>query len=178
MIGMWFCFIGFLFIFLDFEITLAGGTTVNFIPDFLGYALLSLGVFHLGHENGRFSRCRITALVALVLSAGTFVLDLLALPLPPTAELIIGILMTVVSLYITYEFSEGTKALERSLYKKLDADKISAAWVILSMTSLLEFLVLYFPAVFIPCYALHWLAVAWFESSVFHFSRKLSGKER
>ena len=37
--------------------------------------------------------------------------------------------------------------------------------------------VLYALAVVLPCYLVHWLAVAWFESATFHFERKLSGKE-
>ena len=171
-------FFGFLLVFLDFNITLAYGGVLNVLPDFLGYALLTFAAVRVGHENSHFQRLRAVTAVAFVLSIGEFVLNLLALSLPKVAELVISIAMTVVALYIAYEFSEGAKSLERSLSRKLDADKISAAWIILSMTSLLEFLVIYFPAVALPCYLVHWLAVAWFESATFHFERKLTGKEK
>ncbi len=170
-------FWGFLLVFLDFNIQLSYGGVLNALPTFLGYTLLLLATWRFGHENEHFRRLKLLAPIALALSVGEFVLDLLALPLPKVAELIISIVMTVAALYIAYEFAEGAKALERSLYKKLDADKISAAWIILCMTSLLEFLIIYIPTVALPCYLLHWLAVAWFGSATFHFERRLAGKE-
>ncbi len=170
-------FLGFLFVFLDFNISLGYGGVVNLIPAFLGYAILFFANRRFGHENGHFRRLRLFTVIAFVLSAAEFTLNLIALPLPKVVELVISVIMTVVALYIAYEFAEGAKELEQSLYKKLDADKISAAWIILSMTALLEFLVLYIPAVMLPCYLVHWLAVAWFESAIFHFERKLLGKE-
>ena len=174
---MKYCFFGFLFVFLDFNITFAYGGTVNFLPNFLGYLLLFLAARRYGHENDHFHRLRLFSLIAFVLALGEFVLDLAPLVLPTVAVLVISVVMTAMALYLAYEFAEGAKALERSLYKKFDADKISAAWIILSMTSLLEFLVLYLPAVALPCYLVHWLAVAWFESATFHFEKKLAGKE-
>ena len=170
-------FLGFLFVFLDFNLPLAHGGEVNLIPAFLGYAILFFSNRRFGHENGHFRHLRLFTVIAFFLSAAEFTLDLIALPLPKVAELVISVVMTVAALYIAYEFAEGAKELERSLYRKLDADKISSAWIILSITSLLEFLVLYLPAVVLPCYLVHWLAVAWFESATFHFERKLSGKE-
>ena len=170
-------FLGFLFVFLDFNLPLGYGGQINLIPAFLGYAILFFTNRRLGHENGHFRRLRITTAIAFILSTAEFALDLIALPLPKVVELVISVVMTIAALYIAYEFAEGAKDLERSLYKKLDADKISSAWIILSMTALLEFLVLYLPDAMLPCYLVHWLAVAWFESATFHFERKLLGKE-
>lgn len=174
---MKYSFLGFLFIFLDFKITFAYGGTVNFLPNFVGYLFLFLAVRNYGHENDHFRRLRLFSPIAVLLSLAVFVLELLPFSLPTAATLVISVAMTAMALYLAYEFAEGAKALERSLYKKFDADKISAAWIILSMTSLLEFLVIYLPAVALPCYLVHWLAVAWFESATFHFEKKLAGKE-
>ncbi len=169
---MLYYFFGFLLILLDFPITLGYGGTLNAIPDFLGYGLLLLATRRYGQENEHFRRLRLGAYITLPLSVAEFALDLSALVLPTVATLAIGVVMTVASLYITYEFSEGAKALERSLYKKFDADKISAAWIILCMASLLKYLAIYMPSVLLPCTLVHLLAIVWFESAVFHFERK------
>lgn len=170
-------FLGFLFVFLDFNLPLGYGGILNLLPSFLGYAILFFASRSLGHENEHFRRLRFATAIAFFFGVAEFTLDLAALSLPKAAELVISVIMTVTALYIAYEFAEGAKGLERSLYKKLDSDKISAAWIILSMTALLEFLVLYLPKLALPCYLVHWLAIAWFGSATFHFERKLSGKE-
>lgn len=170
-------FFGFLLIFLDFNITLSYGGVLNLLPAFLGYALLILASVRMEDKNEHFRRLKLFSPVALALSASVFVLDLTAIALPKVAELVISILMTIASLYIAYEFAEGAKALERSLYKKMDADKISSAWIILSMASLLMFLTIYFEDVLLPCAFVKLLAIAWFESATYHFERRLEGKK-
>ena len=171
-------FFGFLFLFLDFNISLPYGGVLNLLPAFMGYALLILATVRMGYENPHFRRLKCLAPVACVLSMGVFVFNLTAISLPKVAELIMSVVMTFASLYIAYEFAEGAKALERGLYKKLDADKISAAWIILSMASLLMFVSIYFENVFLPCLLIKLLAVAWFESATYHFERKLKTKKQ
>ena len=175
---MWYYFFGFLFIFLDFKLDLGYGGTLNCLPSFVGYLFLSVGSRRLSHENDHFRRLRLWSPILCVLSACEFVLSLLTIPLPKATVLVISILLTAASLYVTYEFAEGAKSIERSLYKKLEADKISTAWIILCMTALLEFLIYYFPSVALLCYFVHWLSIAWFASATYHFIRKLSGKEK
>lgn len=168
---MTYYFFGFLFLFLDFGIQFPYGGTLYLVP--IGYALLILASMRLGHENDRFRRLKLLTPIAFVLSLGVFVLKLCALSLPMVAELVISVVMTVASLYVAYEFAEGAKALERSLYKKLDADKISAAWIILAMASLLTFLSIYFKDVALPCAFVKLLAIVWFEVATYQFERKL-----
>lgn len=173
---MMYAFWAFLFIFLDFDIPLAYGGILNASPALLGYAILFLANRKYRHENKHFHRLRWLSPIAFLLGVTEFTLDLLVLPLPKVAELVISVVMTVTALYIAYEFTEGVKELERSLYKKLDADKLSAAWIILSMTSLLEFLAIYIPNVMLPCALVHLLAIVWFESTTVKAARKLTGK--
>ena len=176
---MWLYFFGFFFVFLDFSFALPGGTgSINFMPDFIGYALLFFASLALRHENNSFKRLRFVSAIATALSLAEFFLNLFGVLLHPGIELAFGVLMTVGSLYITYEFSEGAKTIERGAYKKLGAGKISSAWTFICISSLLLFATTFLPYAAIPCYLLHWLAFAWFESSIFHFNRKLSGKEK
>lgn len=174
---MWYYFFGFLFVFLDFEIPI-GGVNFNFQPDFIGYLLVMLGNRRLSHENDSFRRLRILTPIAFALSLAQFVLLLVFYDAPAPVALVIRIVSTVCALYITYEFAEGAKTIERSLYKRLEADKISTAWIILCLTSLLNFITFYFPDVSLLCLFVHWVSMAWFESATYHFIRKLNGKEK
>ena len=169
-------FFGFLFLFLDFDIQFPYGGTLYLAP--IGYGLLILASMRLGHENDRFRRLKLLTPIAFVLSLGVFVLKLCALSLPAVVGPVISVVMTVASLYVAYEFAEGAKALERSLYKKMDADKISAAWIILAMASLLTFLTIYFEAVKLTCALVKLLAIIWFESAIYHFERKLKETQK
>lgn len=174
---MWLCFIAFFFIFLDASFALPSGAgTVNFIPDFIGYALLFVAKTAHTQANDHFRRMRLASAVAAVFSLAEFFLNLFGVPLYEGIELAISVLMTAASLYITYEFAEGAKAIERATYKKLDADKIASAWSFLCISSFLLFLTVFLPYAALPCYLLHFLAFAWFQGSLFHFNRKLAGK--
>ena len=168
-----YCFIGFLFVFLDFSLTLPHGGALNLLPDFLGYALVAWGVSRLRHKNAHLRRASIAACAVFVLPLLEFVLNIAKVTMTKPLELALSISLTAAALYVSYEVTEGAKALERTLYKKLETDKLSAAWMILCITSLLEYLTLYLPDVALPCYIVHWIAVIWFESALFHFERAL-----
>lgn len=167
-------FFGFLLLLLNFSVELAYGGTLNAIPDFLGYGLLLIASTRDLRENAHFQRQRMATAIALPLSVIEFVLILLPLSLAPILVLIVDVIMTLASLYIAYEFAEGAKALEKKRYQKFDADKISAAWFILTMASLLQYLAAYLPSVALPCLAVYLLSIVWFESAVFGFEKKRS----
>ena len=169
-----YCFIGFLLVFLDFNIKLPIGGALNLFPDFLGCAIIIWGLSRFRYKNAHFRRAAFAAWVLVFPALLEFVLNLAAVSLPKPVELALSICLTLAALYVSYEFTEGAKELERTLYKKFETDKISAAWMILCITSLLEYLTLYLPEVALPCYVVHWLAVIWFESAVFHFERALA----
>ena len=75
---MWYCFFGFLLVFVDFSLALPNGGSINLLPGFLGYALVFVGALGLGHENERFRRMRLATVIAFVISALQFVLAIYA----------------------------------------------------------------------------------------------------
>lgn len=174
---MWYYFFGFLFVFLDFDVTI-GGVTLYLQPDFIGYLLVMLGNRRMHHENDHFRRLRILTPVAFLLSLAQFILLLVLPSAPAPVALVTRIVTTVCALYITYEFSEAAKTIERGQYKKLEADKISTAWVILCMTALLNFVSFYFPDVSLLCLVVHWASMIWFEIATHHFIKNLNGKKK
>ena len=171
---MLYFFFGFLLVFLDYPIALAYGGALNLIPDFLGYGLLLLAGRRLVEENAHFRRLTIGARIALFLSLAEFALNLLPLSLPTPVTLLADIAVTLASLYISFEFAEGAKAYEHRRYKKMDAEKISAAWLILCMASILQYIMLYLPAVALPSLLLFLLAVVWFCSATLRFEKMLT----
>ena len=176
---MWLYFFAFFFVFLDFPITLPNGVaSVNLMPDFVGYVLLFLARPTARHEGNSFRRLHLAALPIAALALAEFFLNLFGVALPLAVELPISILMTACALYVTYEYSEGVKDIQRCLFKRLGADKVASAWAFLCISSLLLFIVTFFPAASLPAYLLHWLAFAWLEGSIYHFNRRLSGRER
>ena len=170
---MWFYFIGFLFVFLDFDIPLAYGGSLNAMPDFLGYALLLLASRFWQYENEHFRRSRIATLVVFCVSPAEFVLSLTALTLPTPLKLVLSLLMTAGALYVSYEFAEGAKALEQNQYKRLEADKLGSAWFILAASSLLRIVAFYFPSVALTSEVLHLIAVIWFSTATYGFLKHL-----
>ena len=172
-------FLGFLLVFPDYPIELAYGGVLNVIPDFLGYAILLLACLRDARENVHFRRMRYATFVALPLSIAEFSLALAVPTTQATVSVVMGVALTVVSLYVTYTYAEGAKALEKRRYQKLDADKIASAWFILTMASLLMYLALYLlPAVLLPCNLVYILAILWLEGAVFQFEKKLSSQKR
>ena len=172
---LWY-FFAFFFLFLSFEWQLPFGT-VDFLPDFIGYTLIIIGSFQLRHENSRFLRSRRVAFVLLVITAALFGLDLFGVVIDRVIRLALNTFITVSGLYTAYEFTEGCKTLERSLETNVGASNLSSAWIILCMGNFLLFFIEFLPALALPCLLLHLLAFSWFESSIFHTNRRLSGKE-
>ena len=170
---MWYFFWGFLFIFRDFSLTLPTGGSVNLMPSFLGFALLLLGARQTESENEHFHRILLASVAALLISAAQFVFAIFAFS---AVELVLFILSTAAALYITYEFTEGAKKIERSRYKKFGTDKLSTAWILLCMTALLGFLVPFMPTISLTQMLVHLLALTWFETSVYSFIRALQGR--
>lgn len=168
---MWYFFFGFLFVFVEFtlDVPLTGGK-IDLLPSFLGFVLLFLGTQSMRTENEHFRRARPFALIALLLGAAQFAFALIGYTV---VELILFILATAATLYISYEFTEGVKKIERSRYKKLGADKLATAWIILCMTSLLGFLVPLLPDITLTQLLVDLIAVIWFESSIFKAARAL-----
>ena len=167
---MWCFFWGFLFIFVDFSLALPTGGSVNLMPSFLGFALLLLGARQTESENEHFRRILLASVAAIIISAAQFVFAIFAYT---TVELVLFIFSTAAALYITYEFTEGAKKIERSRYKKFGTDKLGTAWIILCMTALLGFLVPFMPTISLTQMLVHLLALTWFETSVYSFIRAL-----
>lgn len=166
---MGYFFFGFLLALINFPITVGNGT-VDILPSFVGYLLLLLGCRAIGHECERFKRVKIAAIVLGVFSLAQFFLDALSLwpaEIPEIVRTVISIAVTLMALYISYEFTESMKIVERSFSKPLGVSQLATAWTLLCIGTVLYSFGAFLEDLILLCFILHILAVAWFLTSLY-----------
>ena len=163
-------FIGFLFIFLDFPVTI-GQATINFIPDFVGYIFLLFGCHTIGKESNHFIPVRIVSFILALWGVANFVLSLIAFEFNTYVNMIVNIVVALGALYLTYEFTEGVKEYELAIGKPIGAAQLSSAWILLCMGNLIFYFSFFFEALTLICILLQLLSLIWFEYAVFSIWR-------
>ncbi len=141
---MRYIFMGFLFVFLDFNINI-GASQIGLIPDFIGYIFIYLGLGELTDLNPRFEKARP---FATVMAGYTGVLYLLALMGIGTGEVlgfILGLASTLISLYISYNIVMGIKEYETQSSRFLNAAGLYTAWTVLVILTLGSYLLFIIP---------------------------------
>ena len=159
-------FFGFIFLFLDYSVTL-GGRTVQLIPAFVGYFLITVGAAHMTKKHPGFRKVRNLSAVLVFWSAVVFLLDIF----PPSehAQYIlfaVGLLSTVFALYLTHLFTVAIHKTEGQEGRALNGDKLSSGWALLTMTSVLSYAGLLLESLVFPCLVLQIAGTVWFLSSV------------
>jgi hypothetical protein len=139
-------FIGLLLIFLDFHLNL-GNSKIGLLPDFIGYFILSSGLFDMAEESPLFLKVKPHATGMAIYSAILYFMDLVGF----TAELgvfsyLLAILSTIVSLYISYHIVMGVKEMEENRNALFNAQSLKSTWTVLAVFSILSLLSLPIPA--------------------------------
>ena len=163
-------FAGMMFVFLSFEIRL-GAPTVHFpggtfeiiqsphilglIPDFIGYALMASGLKELKAFSARFSKIIPLVIIMIIVSIITYVMDLLGFRhevasfenLMPTDFITIAliVILTAISLFISFNIIWGIKDIESSRMANLNSDKLYLAWKIKAILTMI-----FLGAIFVP----------------------------
>ena len=108
--GLSFVAFGFLFTLVNLNLTL-NGTTVNVIPDFIGWALLFRAYDMLGHYMDGKNYLKWTFLILLILSAVTWTYDLF-MPEQATPQILYTVitLISVVAMFILFGVLEKIAA--------------------------------------------------------------------
>lgn len=135
-------FIGFLLIFLNFNLTL-NSSIINLIPDFLGYYFLLQGLSNL-EENEYFIKAKGIVKVLLVYTSITFLADLLGV----TLSLIngnsyfvhlIGVINIIASLYCSYLIVKGILLIAPSFDAIYEAEYLFTLWRILAIVQVVTY---------------------------------------
>lgn len=144
-------FIGFLFIFLDFNLNL-NALTIGLIPDFIGYIFLIQGLNEMSDYGIRFSKARPFSVFMTIYSGILYALDLFGVSLSlgyfTTA---LGIISIIISLYISYQIVCGIREIEAVRAVYLNGKQLLTTWKILAIFQVVTYLALLVPALAIAC---------------------------
>ena len=162
-------FIGMIFVFLNFDITI-GSSKLGLIPSFIGYAYMYSGVMELSGYSNKFVKIAPIIKIMVVYTGLLYLMDLLGLsahfelPLFGTLldagipleffifSILLGLISVIASLYISYEIIQGIKDIESIKMKSLNSDQLFSTWKLLAVFSILSFVLLFtVPALAIIC---------------------------
>ena len=143
-------FIGFLFVFLDFNLTL-GTSQIGLIPDFVGYILVFQGLAELENMSLRFTKARPFSLGMAVYTGLLYVLAVLGIGTNDILSFVLGLISTLISLYISYNIVMGIKEIEASSGRFLNAQGLYSSWTLLAILSLIVYLLFIIPILNVLC---------------------------
>lgn len=134
-------FIGFLFIFLSFEINI-NSVSIGLIPSFVGYFLMLKGLDEMAPYAPRFARVRIPAFAMGIYTLLMYIWGLLGfvLPAPVIISTILGAVGTAAHLYITYHIVTAVREMEQMQRRNLAAQSLWTAWVVSAVFRFLPYL--------------------------------------
>ncbi|MGM9649480.1 MAG: hypothetical protein ACI3XY_05870 [Butyricicoccaceae bacterium] len=142
-------FIGFFLIFLDLNLTF-DTSVLGLLPDFVGYLFLLRGLKELEGSSTRFVQIRPFVIGMVIYSAVIYVLDLLGISVQlDWLGLLIGIVGTVVSLYISYVVIQGVREMETGYGVDLNGQQLESLWKIMAIVQMLVYVGAFLPILLI-----------------------------
>lgn len=165
-------FIGFLLVFLDFNIDI-NTCRIGLIPDFIGYIVMINGLKEMVHESRCFEKVKPFAVGMCVYSGFLYVLDLLG----TSAALgwlgvLLGIVSLIVSLYISYTIIKGIAEAETNHNADLNSTSLKNTWILMAIFHAASYVSAFVPALSIICILIS-LVVAIIFLVQFNRSKKL-----
>ena len=155
-------FIGFMLIFLDFNLNL-GNSQIGLIPDFAGYIVMINGLGEMAVESPQFMKVKPIATGMTVYTAVLYAMDLFGISFSLGAfSYILAIASTIISLYISYYIVLGVMDLEEKYNTLLNGASLKSTWTLLAVFNVLSFVSLVIPAV-----AVVFIVVAFIVAIVF-----------
>lgn len=126
-------FLGFLFVFLDFNLKL-GAAAIGLVPDFVGYILMAKGLTELARFNQDFEKVKPLAVGMAVYTGVLYALDLMSLSIEwAVATYFMGLASVAISLVISSQIVTGILALEAERYWNLEGQKLKSAWTYMAI---------------------------------------------
>ncbi len=143
--------IGFLLIFLDFNLTL-GNSQLGLIPDFIGYIVLRNGLAEMAGESPLFLKAKPYATGMAVYTGILYFMDLLGISASLGAlSYLLAIASTVISLYISYDIVMGVKDMEEKYNAPLNGASLHATWTLLAVFNIVVYISLLIPVLAVIC---------------------------
>ncbi|NCB52830.1 MAG: hypothetical protein EOM54_13295 [Clostridia bacterium] len=155
-------FIGFVLIFLDFNLNL-GNAQIGLIPDFIGYAVMINGLVEMGAESELFLKVKPYATGMTIYTGILYFMDFVGASASLGAlAYLLAIASTAISLYISYNIVMGVKEIEEKRGSPLNADSLKSTWKILAVFNVAAFVSLLIPVLAIICIIVAFIAAICF----------------
>lgn len=136
-------FWGFFLIYLHFNLSF-NGHTLNILPPFVGYWLLYQGLTELDGESGLFRNIRPFAVGMAVYTGVLWCGDLLGVEQVGDWKTLLGVILsllgTVVSLYVSWAIIQGVRDMENSRGVDLNGAGMQRAWWVLVIAQAASFI--------------------------------------
>lgn len=144
-------FIGLIFIFINFNLSF-GAITIGLIPNFVGYIFMIIGLNELKNESDYFNKVRPFAIAMCIYNVITYAIDLFGISYSIMfLGIILGLISTAVSLYISYNIVSGVIDIENKRSVDINGSKLKSRWNLLAVFQVVCVLTLYIPFLSIVC---------------------------
>lgn len=163
---MLYIFIGLFFVFIDWPIPLLSGS-FDVAPNAIGYLLALYGAHTLKHESKHFRDAFFVSIALLAVSVAQAVLSLLGFVATSIPLAAVSVLSTLAFLFFAHELTKGAKEMEARRNRPLGASKLLTAWGFLCIGSLMAYLPLLMPDMFLTASLVQLLSYFWFEYSLY-----------
>lgn len=139
-------FIGFILIFLDFNITIAN-VRINIIPDFVGYIVMIYGLVEMANKSSKFIEAKPYAIGMAVYTAILFFIDIFSSSTSSFDVLnyIFAFTSTCISLFISYKIVMGVIDMEEKYNVNLNGNSLKSRWTAFAVINILSFVSLLIP---------------------------------
>lgn len=165
-------FIGFIFIFLDFNLNL-DSAQIGLIPDFIGYIVMGNGLIEMAGESPFFGKVKPYATGMAIYTGILYFMDLVGISVSLGAlSFLLAVASVILSLYISYHIVLGVKEMEDHYGTFLNGSSLKSTWTLLAVCSAATFAALLIPELAILCIIVTFIAAICFLVA-FNRSRNL-----
>ncbi len=160
-------FIGYMFTFLNININF-GHSTLDILPDFIGFWFIIKGLKELAHESNFFEKVLPLAKFMMVYTAALWIMNLIGIAGTDNTILtivitVLGLISLAISLLLSFNIIQGVKEIEFNHFTSLESGPLEKAWKIMAIAEVATFLL----AVIVPPLSVVSLIVAFIFAIVF-----------
>lgn len=156
-------FIGFILIFLDFNLNRGGNAQIDLIPDFVGYIVMINGLKEMYSESTLFMKVKPYVTGMAVYTGVLYFLDLVGVSVSlGVLTYVLAITSTAVSLYISYNIVMGVIDMEGKYNTLLNGDNLKSTWTLSAVFNVLTFVLMWIPPIAIICIIVSFIAAICF----------------
>ena len=142
-------FLGFFLILLDFPFSLAN-STLQLLPDWLGYLLLLAGCTQLENESELFGKIRAFCLALCVFSAFIWLIDFAGIGIGSFGN-IVRLVYLCLRLYFIRSIINAVAQTEMKRNYDLSSAQLRRVWLAVAVCTAAAVLLLWFPAMAVIC---------------------------